>query len=100
MAPPRKQDGWQAEALQLRENHRADCAKVQAFVAIFEETLPDPKVGKRDPVLALACLALHHLAMDFGTCAGPKTMKIMQGSSVDFLPKAYGDYGPRVDFDD
>lgn len=91
--------GWREEALQLRRNHAEDSAVMEALVTLFENMLPDVKTGKGTPGLPLACLALHHLAMRFHSHAGPRAMKIMMASTVDDLPPAFGDFGPRLDSD-
>jgi hypothetical protein len=93
--PIHEAEGWRRETLQLRKNHEEACRQMKDFVAMFEATISSVKSARETPGVPLACLALHHLAMMFHTYAGPKTLKVMLASSVDALPKSYGNFGRR-----
>jgi hypothetical protein len=91
--PIHEAEGWRREALQLWKNYNEYSRQMADFVALFEANIPGVKSARETPGMPLLCLALHHMAMNFHTHAGPKTAKVMLASSVDDLPKSYGNFG-------
>jgi hypothetical protein len=91
--PIHEAEGWRRETLQLRKNYGENSRMMVDFVALFEANIQSIKAAREIAGMPLLCLALHHLAMNFHTHAGKKTLKVMLASSVDDLPKSYGNFG-------
>lgn len=86
--------GWHKETLQLRKNNEKSYEQMADIMVMLEELTPTAvKAMPHTCNYALFCLAMHHFAMRFHVGAKKQTVKHMLNSSVNELPKSFGDFG-------
>ena len=76
-----QESGWHQEALHARLRREEENAAMVQLVALVEALV------KKEIEAPLVALAFHHVAMDHGSFAGKKTLKLALKSSTEELSK-------------